>query len=239
MIDQYTGITKYYDLLMKSGYYDYQSLAEDAHSIIGNGCQILELGVGTGLLVEKYIELDPSCEFTGVDITPSMLDIAKERLGNQAKLIEADAVTMNLNATFNVAISNGGVWGILDLGDQWEFGGHVPGFEANFQGLANLANHLRTGGLLLLYLQKPHKNFEKHLPGGIVYSQFLEEGEDRTDHYTLNKSYFFKKDGEVLVQEQIEITCFRPETSRKILREAGFDFQGNSNGGLFAIYTKR
>ncbi|NES83558.1 MAG: class I SAM-dependent methyltransferase, partial [Moorea sp. SIO2B7] len=148
MVNQYTEITKYYDLWVTSGYYDFQSLAKEAHSIVGDGRQVLELGVGTGLLAQKYIELDPTCEFTGIDFTASMLEIAKQRLGNQVKLIEADAVTMDLNAKFDVAISNGGVWGILDQGDQaqWQFGGHVPGLEANRQGLANVARHLKEGG---------------------------------------------------------------------------------------------
>ncbi|MGK7900837.1 MAG: trans-aconitate 2-methyltransferase [Hormoscilla sp.] len=241
MINQYTKITEYYDLWVSSGYYDYQILASEAHSIVGNGREVLELGVGTGLLVEKYMEIDPTCEFTGVDFTASMLEIAKKRLGDKVKLIEADAVTMDLNATFDAAISNGGVWGILDLGDRdrWEFGGHVPGIEANRKGLANLARHLRAGGLLLLHLQKPHEDFEKTLAGGIVYSQLLEEGEETSEYHTFQKSYFFKKDGKILAQEQLLITCFKPEISRTMLSEAGFDFQDTSNGDRFAIYKKR
>ncbi|GGA25608.1 trans-aconitate 2-methyltransferase [Okeania sp. KiyG1] len=94
MVNQYTGITNYYDLLMMSGYYDYHNIAKEVYSIIGNNCEIIELGTGTGLLAEKYIEIDPNCQFTGVDITPSFLEIAKKRLGNKAKLIVADALTM-------------------------------------------------------------------------------------------------------------------------------------------------
>ncbi|EGJ28860.1 MULTISPECIES: class I SAM-dependent methyltransferase [Moorena] len=241
MVNQYTEITKYYDLWVTSGYYDFQSLAKEAHSIVGDGRQVLELGVGTGLLAQKYIELDPTCEFTGIDFTASMLEIAKQRLGNQVKLIEADAVTMDLNAKFDVGISNGGVWGILDQGDQaqWQFGGHVPGLEANRQGLANVARHLKEGGLLLLHLQKPHDDFDKYLGEGIVYSQCITEGEDTPKYYTFEKRYLFKKDGEIVAQEQITITVFKPETTRQLLTEAGFDFQGTNNGDRFAIYKKR
>ncbi len=239
MSNQYTGITEYYDLWVTADYYDYQTLAKEAYSIVGNGRQILELGVGTGLLVEKYLELDPTCEFTGVDFTSSLLEIAKQRLGNGVKLIEADAVTMDLNAKFDVAISNGGVWGILDQGTQWQFGGHVPGLEANRQGLENVARHLHEGGLLLLHLQKPHQNFEQDLAGGIVYSQLIEEGQDTAEYYTFEKSYFFKKDGEILATEQLTITVFKPEISRQLLSEAGFDLQDTNNSDRFAIYKKR
>ena len=241
MVNEYTNITEYYDLWITSGYYDFQSLAEDAHSIVGDGREILELGVGTGLLVEKYMEIDPTCKFTGVDFTASMLEIAKKRLGDQVKLIEADAVTMNLNATFDVAISNGGVWGILDLGEpeRWEFGGHVPNLEANREGLANLARHLREGGLLFLHLQKPHPNFDKTLAGGILYSQSVEPAEDTNEYHSFYKSYFFKKDGQILAQQKLLITAFKPETSAKLLSEAGFKLQGKTKSDLFAIYQKQ
>lgn len=53
MVNEYSGITDYYDLLVMSGYYNYQKIAREAHSIIGSGCRILELGVGRGLLVEE------------------------------------------------------------------------------------------------------------------------------------------------------------------------------------------
>ncbi len=49
----YTNITEYYDQLVTSGYYDYRSIASIAHSILDDGRQVIELGVGTGLLAEK------------------------------------------------------------------------------------------------------------------------------------------------------------------------------------------
>ena len=237
--NQYTNITEYYDLWITSGYYDYQVMAREANQIIGNGRKILELGVGTGLLAQEYLAIDPSCEFTGIDFTASMLEIAEQRVGDRVQLIEADAVNMDLNQKFEAAISNGGVWGILDLGDTWEFGGHVPSVENNVRGLETLANHLQEDGLLLLHLQKPHKTYNKTLSGGIIYSQSIEEIENMQEYYTLLKSYFFKKDGEILAREQIAITCFKPDTSKKLLREAGFELHGTGDGDKFAIYQKR
>ncbi len=137
MLDQYTGITNYYDLLMMYGYYDYHNIAKKAYSIVGNNCQILELGAGTGLLAEKYIEIDNTCQFTGVYITPSFLEVAKKRLGNKAKLIVADALAMELNKTFDVAISNAGVWLFISCGDRLELVSHIPDVQANYQGLKN------------------------------------------------------------------------------------------------------
>ena len=50
MINEYTGIADYYDLLVTSGYYNYKKIARELYSILGSGCRIIELGVGTGLL---------------------------------------------------------------------------------------------------------------------------------------------------------------------------------------------
>ena len=239
MVNQYTGITNYYDLLMMYGYYDYHNIAKKAYSIVGNNCQILEIGVGTGLLAEKYIEIDNTCQFTGVDITPSFVEIAKKRLGNKAKLIVADALTMELNKTFDVAISNAGVWLFISCGDRLELVSHIPDVQANYQGLKNLAHHLRTGSLFLLSIQKSGIDFEKNLPGGIIYSQIIEELEDKVDYRTRKKSYFFKKDGEIIAQEQLTITLIRQDAYQKLFNEAGFDFQGINNDNSLAIYKKR
>ena len=239
MINQYTDITEYYDLWVQSGYYDYQNMAQEAYSVVGNGRQVLELGVGTGLMAQKYLEIDPTCEFTGIDFTPSMLQIAQKRVGNKAKLIEADAVTMDLNRKFDVAISNGGVWIIFDGGNQWELGTHIPGMEANLQALVNVGNHLPKGGLFLLNLQQPHKGYEKPLSEEIIYSQSVEELEDTQDYHILRKSYFFKKDGEIMAQEHLTLTFFKQYFYQEMFTEAGFDFQGLSNGNCFVIYQKR
>ncbi|NEP78359.1 MAG: class I SAM-dependent methyltransferase [Okeania sp. SIO3C4] len=239
MVNQYTDITEYYDMWVKSGYYDYQNMAKEVNSVVGNGRQILELGVGTGLMAEKYIELDPTCEFTGIDFTPSMLKIAEKRLGDKVKLIEADAVTMDLNRRFDVAVSNGGVWIVFDCGDLWELGTHIPGIEPNLQSFKNVGRHLQEGELFLLNLQKPHSNFEKKLSEEIVYSQLVNKLEDTKDYYILEKSYFFKKDGEIMAQEKLTLTFFKQNFYQKMFAEAGFDFQGLSNNNGFVIYKKR
>lgn len=81
-MNQYTSITDYYDLLMTQGYYDYQAMAKAVYSLMKDRQKVLELGVGTGLLAEKLLLLAPESEFTGVDITSSMLDIARKSWEN-------------------------------------------------------------------------------------------------------------------------------------------------------------
>ncbi|MEB3343721.1 hypothetical protein [Okeania sp.] len=73
--DYYDSFTDYYDLLMTQENYDYQRMANQVYSLMKDGQKkILELGVGT-------LTLAPEAEFIGVDISSSMLNIARKRLG--------------------------------------------------------------------------------------------------------------------------------------------------------------
>ncbi|NEQ95252.1 MAG: methyltransferase domain-containing protein [Cyanothece sp. SIO2G6] len=242
MDNQYTSITDYYDLWVTSGYYDYHNKALVAQSLVGEGCQILELGVGTGLLAEKYIAIDPSCEFTGIDFTASMLDVGRKKLGDKVQLIEADVVTMKLGRTFDVAISNGGIWVMYDCDDHWEVGTLVPDIDANFKAMRNVAQHLQSGGLLLLNVQTPHDDFEKQLAPNIVYSQAVEPLEDTPTYYSIKKSYFFKNGEEILSQDQHQITYFKQNAYPELFEQAGFEFvkvSAKGEGDRFAVYRKR
>lgn len=133
----------------------------------------------------------------------------------------------------------GGVWMFIEHGDRLELVSHIPDVQANYQGLENLARHLRTGSLFLLSIQKSGVNFAKSLPGGIIYSQVIEELEDKVDYYTRKKSYFFKKDDEVIAQQQLKMTVFKQDAYQKLFDAAGFDFQGVNNENSLIIYKKR
>lgn len=142
-MNQYTNITDYYDLLMTQGYYDYQAMADAVYSLMKGRQKVLELGVGTGLLAQKIKLLAPESEFTGVDITSSMLEIARKRLGAWGKLIEADVIDMDLQETFDIAVSSGGVWVINQRENRTDLGTHDSDIEQDIKGLTNVSQHLR------------------------------------------------------------------------------------------------
>lgn len=56
------------------------------------GMRILDVGCGTGLNLELYRQA--GCETWGIDLSPSMLDVARDRLGRQANLYAGDATDM-------------------------------------------------------------------------------------------------------------------------------------------------
>lgn len=55
---------------------------------LNDGMQIVDLGCGTGHLIEKLTMLCPSAKFTGVELDPVLLDMARARLQNN-KSVEA------------------------------------------------------------------------------------------------------------------------------------------------------
>lgn len=239
-MSEYTGITDYYDLLMTQGYYDYEGMAIAVHSLIKDGRKkILELGVGTGLLAEKLLALAPEAEFTGVDITSSMLEIARKRLGAWGKLIEADVYNMDLEETFDIAVSSGGVWVINQRGDRTDLGNHKNEIPQDIKGLTNVAKHLSQNGLLLLSVQGEHKNYQQNLPSGIVYSQEIEKIGGNDEIESIAKSYFFKKDEEILAQQKLNLNYIKQWKKEEIMEQAGFTFVGIHDSQKFHVYNKQ
>lgn len=56
------------------------------------GMKVLEVGCGTGTNLRLYV--DAGCAAVGIDLSPSMLEVARRKLGNQADLHLADAVEL-------------------------------------------------------------------------------------------------------------------------------------------------
>ncbi|MEM8718834.1 MAG: class I SAM-dependent methyltransferase [Cyanobacteria bacterium P01_G01_bin.39] len=238
--NQYTNITEYYDLLMTHGYYDYQAMAQAVYSLMKEkSCyKILELGVGTGLLAEKLQLLAPESEFTGVDITASMLDIARKRLGEWGKLVEADIFDTDLKDEFNMAVSSGGVWVINQRKGRTDLGIHGSNIESNIQGLTNIAKHLCQDGLLLLSIQGEQKSYEQHLPESIVYSQSIEPIAENEEIESIEKSYFFKRNGVILAQQKLELGFIKQWKKEEILKQSGFSLIKIDDSQKFYIYAK-
>jgi len=238
-VNTYEGITDCYDLLMRAGYYEHDTMAKAANDVIGERTSVLELGVGTGLFAQHLAATNPSCEITGIDFTAEMLDVAEQRIGAEVDLIEADVTEMELGRTFDAAISSGGVWVAIRDGDELLLGTHLESYEAEVDGLSNVADHLESDGLLLLSIQDMHRDLDRDLEGGVVYSQRVgRPAEDATGHITMEKQYEFVRDGQVLAQQTLELGFYRPEVMAEILDEAGFVADGTDDTDRFVVCTK-
>ena len=237
-MNQYTGITECYDLLMRAGYYDHEAMASAANSVIGPRTSILEVGVGTGLFVQSLANVKPDCSITGVDFTSSMLKIAQDRVGDYAELINADVTSMDLGETFDIAISCGGVWVVIEADGDFLLGTHLPDYEREVQGLKNVREHLKPDGLLLLSIQEMHRDFELMLPEGVIYSQRVSAPPEPDDYFMIEKQYRFTRGSEVLADETLTLGFYRRSLMDEILGVAGFEFDRIDDDRRFFVYSK-
>lgn len=105
---------------------------------LGPGAEVLEVGVGTGFITAILAEA--GYRVTGFDLSPAMLERARENLSRQGladrvKLAEGDAEAINApEASFDAVVSRWVLW-------------TLPNPET---ALAEMARVLRPGGLLAL-----------------------------------------------------------------------------------------
>jgi ubiquinone/menaquinone biosynthesis C-methylase UbiE len=239
LMNSYEGIADCYDLLMRAGYYDHEAMARAADAVIDEHSSVLELGVGTGLFAQSLTDTTPACEITGVDFTPSMLEIAQERVGDDVELIQADVTSMDLGRTFDTAISSGGVWVVIRDDDEIMLGTHLDDCDDEVRGLQNVNRHLEPDGSLLLSIQDMHRDLSQELDDGVVYSQRLSRTDQPDDeHFMIEKQYCFTRGPEVIAEETLHLGFYRRTAMDRILDDAGFASDGVDDAGRFFVYGK-
>lgn len=160
-------------------------------------------------------------------------------MGEWGKLVEADVIDMNLQETFDIAVSSGGVWVINQRDDRSDLGTHDSDIDQDIKGLTNVSKHLRQKGLLLLSIQGDQKNYQQNLPSGIVYSQEIEKIAENDQMEWVEKSYFFKKDGKIISQQKLKLKFIKQWKKEEVLEQAGFNFLGIHDSQKFHIYENR
>lgn len=227
------SITEWYDRIMAAGYYDHEKVAAALALILGNRRNVLELGVGTGLLAERL--LASGYEVTGVDFTPSMLEVAERRLKGKARLFSQDVVVLDLPGTYDAAISEGGVWYVARQGDEYFLESHIASYERNCQGLAAVARHLSPRGLLVLGIQPYHQDFSGlDLGEGASYSQKVSYRGN-----LIERDYFVTRGEEVLATQHCTYRRFDAAEQERLLAEAGFIPIGRDASDQFLVLEKR
>jgi demethylmenaquinone methyltransferase/2-methoxy-6-polyprenyl-1,4-benzoquinol methylase len=86
--DPYKTIAKFYDFIFEPINLSLRQIGIKMCPI-SPGMKILDIGCGTGAQLELYKNL--KCNTYGIDASPSMLEKAKERLGNSTQLLVTDA----------------------------------------------------------------------------------------------------------------------------------------------------
>lgn len=132
----FTKSAKFYDALYH--FKDYETASEqikqlvDQHNVKGK--RLLDVGCGTG----KHIEfLQQSYQTEGLDISPELLSVARSRCP-KVPFWEASMVDFDLNHQFDIITCLFSAIAYVKTLDNMELS------------IANMANHLNTGGLLIV-----------------------------------------------------------------------------------------
>ena len=232
----YTNMSAYYDLIMTSGYYDYQKIVEN---IVRDNSfdSVLEIGCGTGLILQELGQRHPGTEIMGVDLTESMLSIASERLQqfSNISLSLQNVTQFDLNKTYDLAFSYGGVWYFVADGDKEPFMvSHLSDENDNHRGLASVSSHVNPGGQLLLGIQGPHHDYAKPVSNGMIYSQKIEPSE-----HGFIKHYYLADNAEIVMSQTINYRTYSWREALALLGAHGFQHDTSSGRGSHFISFRK
>ena len=231
----YTNMSNYYDLIMQSGYYDYEKIVDSLMDFEPLN-DVLEIGCGTGLILQELTRRQPELGIVGFDLTPAMLEFARQRLQNnpQIKLFQQNVTTLKLDHAFDLAFSYGGVWYFVVDGVNEPFMvSHIAQEELNQQGFEQVSKHVSRGGQLLLGVQGPHRDYESTISNGMIYSQKIE---NRPHGFT--KHYYLAQGETRLMSQTIEYRTYSFAQALEILGKYGFSHQAEKSGKHFFAFTK-
>jgi SAM-dependent methyltransferase len=233
----YTEMSAYYDLIMESGYYNYEAIVQDLDALVGGG-EVLELGVGTGLILHRLAACRPDLTLAGIDFTQAMLDIAAKRLAATPEIVlsQQNVVTMAMDVIYNTAFSYGGVWYFVrdeELGTTSMIS-HLQSKRDNELGLKRVAAHLSGGGSLFLGIQTPHHNYSEPVFNGMVYEQQITPIKNG-----FRKVYSLRERDVQLMEQSTDYRVFSWDEARHLLDLAGFDHKPRASAGLFEVFCKR
>ena len=218
----YTNMSGYYDLIMTSGYYDYDKIVDSLVQHLPF-THVLEIGCGTGLILETLAKRQPNVSLTGVDLTQAMLTIAQQRLQtfSQVSLQHQNVTELHLDQAYDLAFSYGGVWYFVIDGDKEPLlVSHIAQEEPNRQGLSKVAQHVKTGGQLLLGVQGPHHDYASPISNGMMYSQKIEPGENG-----FTKHYYLADGDKTLMAQTIQYRTYGFAQALELLEGFGFSYQ--------------
>jgi hypothetical protein len=162
-----------------------------------------------------------------VDLTQAMLSIAQQRLQTfpQITLQNQNVTELHLGQSYDLVFSYGGVWYFVIDGDKEPFlVSHIAQEEPNRQGLSKVAQHVKTGGQLLLGVQGPHHDYASPISNGMMYSQKIEPA----DHGFI-KHYYLADGDTTLMAQTIHYRTYAFAEALDLLGGFGFSYQPYSD----------
>jgi SAM-dependent methyltransferase len=232
----YTQMARWYDEIMLSGYYDYDQIVHELKPFLAVA-SALEVGSGTGLILERIARQHPDLDLTGIDLTPAMLEFSADRLAAHphVRTLLQDVTTMSLDRRFDTAFSYGGTWYFVrdDDGGHVAMVSHIRDPQANVDSFERVRDHLPPGGTLLLGIQGPHRDYEAPIRNDMLYTQRIRPIDDG-----FHKSYTLAGPEGVVMEQEIDYREYAFTDALALLDRCGFDYAGTPTD-LFHRFHRR
>ncbi len=217
--DLYGGMSPYYDAFVRAQR-DYDAIAAALLELLGDAATVLDVGVGTGLVVEHLLKRRPALDVTGIDVSPGLLAQARARLGDRVRLHHADVCALDLGRRFDAAYSRGGAWTFVRDGGRPALASHILDLDAIGESFARVAAHLRPGGRLIISSSNAHAGSEGRLDGDVRYDRRTTVRED-ADQRVLVLEYTFRAPGRPPAHQRVEARLLDAGRVERIARAAG------------------
>lgn len=217
---------------------DYSQVGKVLSNLIGNRQTLLEVGVGTGLVVKALLDINPNYEIWGIDNHQPLLDQAKAKFDatDNVQFHLQDVLNLSLCKKFEVAYSRGGASMFIDTPDGCCFASHLPGRENNLKSIRLVADHLQDGGLFIINVSK-YRNYDNELRDGVVHHRRIEQKTiDGEDYMVFDLSISHNQ--KVVNRQELKLFLLNYQDAKKLFMEAGLTPVSIEADGTFHIYKK-
>lgn len=235
MNDQYQGLAKFYDYFVQKDR-NYSEIATELAQIIGKDRDLLEIGIGTGLVVENLLQIEPDYKITGIDTSESLLEEAKKRLGQKVDLYCQSVSELDVGKKFDVAYSRGGAWTFFDCESDTMLASHILSSADIQKSFDCVAKHLKAGGLLIISFSNGYRNNLVELDNGIIHEKRATTELIENERYAILDHLFYQND-ELLTQQTLTLKLLSYQTCTMMLGKAGF-IEKDINPGKYYTYLK-
>lgn len=233
--DLYKGMSEFYDTFVQSNR-DYKAIATELIELFGNSVNILDVGIGTGLLVKEIIQLRPDLKITGIDSSASLLAQAEKSLGSEVALFCQDVCNLELEQRFELAYSRGGAWAFVKDDDQILLASHILETDAIRRSFERIARHLSDGGCLILTTSNANSSKRKNLNSEVSFERVVSKEWIDGQQYLLLE-YMHHRSGSIVGQQRVKMLLLDLESVEQMLNSVGLISRSDSHN-QYRIYQK-
>lgn len=217
-MDLYKGMSDFYNSFVQKNR-DYKVIAAELIEIFGEQKELLDVGIGTGLLVEQILQLRPDLHISGVDTSASLLAQAQECLGDRVDLHCQDVTNLHLNKMFDLAYSRGGAWAFVNDGDTILLASHILELDAIQRSFERVAAHLRDRGQLLIISSNANHSKRENLDEEVSFQRTVNKDWIDGEQY-LSLNYSCHKRGSLIGQQKVQMRLLDLDLVEDMLRSA-------------------